>query len=67
MSVNDLRIEKLCEGKHWVDSHVRFTRIGDIIRAKHTPDEHYEVISEPEWVPSDLMWNVDMKVYEGKK
>jgi len=66
MSVNDIRIEKLCEGKHWVDSHVRFTKIGDIIRAKGM-SEFYKVITEPIWLPEALMWNVDMELIEGKK
>lgn len=67
MSVNDIRIEKLCEGKHWVTSHVRFTKIDDIIRVKDAPEYHYKVVSEPVWIPSDLLWNVDMEVIEGKK
>lgn len=67
MSVNDIRIEKLCEGQHWVDSHVRFTRIGDIIRVKDMPEKQYKVLNEPIWAPAELMWTVDMEEIEGEK
>lgn len=66
MSVNDIRIEKLCEGQHWVDSHVRFTKIGDIIKVKSIPEKQYKVLTEPIWAPAELMWTVDMELYEGK-
>jgi len=61
MSKNDIRIEKLCEDQHWIDSHVRFTKINDIVRVKDNPETQYKVLTEPIWAPAELMWSVDME------
>lgn len=66
MSVNDLRIEKLCESQHWIDSHVRFTKINDVIRIKDTPETQYKVLTEPVFAVAELMWTVDMEIIENE-
>jgi len=64
MSVNDIRIEKLCGPDNWVETHPRFTKLGDIVRAKDIPDYIYKVVSEPVWMPEDLLWNIQMEIIE---
>ena len=65
MSKNDIRIEKLCD-TIWADSHVRFTKIDDIIRIKDEPKNQYKVLTEPVWAPAELMWTVDMEAIKNE-
>lgn len=60
MPKNDIRIEKLCINKYWIETHAKFIKINDIIRAKNNKEIEYKSISEPYWNEVDQNWIFDM-------